>query len=132
MAASSPPPGHVPVFILGGTISMARAPGKASGVYEVYGMVPTLTGQQLLDAMAGLGGRIIPVVFDSRTGVGSVLAATYGFPRSEPDLLRQGLISAGFLDPLRARLLLHVLLSGGASREEIATAFRTGGIYGQP
>lgn len=76
----------------------------------------------MVDALTELAGKM-PVVLASRTGSGEVLRKTYGFSGSETDLLERGLISAGPLDGLKARLFLTLLLRSGASRDEIKDAF---------
>jgi L-asparaginase len=89
-------------------------------------VVEAMGGGHLPADMVGtvedLAGRV-PVVLASRTGGGEVLTRTYDFPGSEMDLLGRGLIPAGPLDGLKARILLSLLLRSGASREEIAGAF---------
>jgi L-asparaginase len=76
----------------------------------------------MVPAVAGQAARI-PVVLSTRTGAGSVLRHTYGYPGSERDLLDRGLIQSGFLDPAKSRVLLALLLAAGADRERITEAF---------
>ncbi|WP_269440620.1 asparaginase [Micromonospora tarapacensis] len=103
-----------------------RVDGAVIGGFGV-GHVP----RQLVPALSDLADKI-PVILASRTGAGSVLTSTYGFPGSERDLLSRGLISAGFLDPLKARILLRSLLAADADRKTISAAFAIAGDYADP
>jgi L-asparaginase len=69
----------------------------------------------------------MPVVLTSRTGSGEVLSSTYRYPGSEIQLLELGLIRAGALDGLKARMLLSLCLAAGLSTDDIADAFKRSG-----
>src|SRR3546814_6194562 len=70
----------------------------------------------------------MPVILASRTGAGNTLGQTYGFPGSEIDLQRRGLIRAGWLDGLKAKVLLTLLLRHSVTdRAAIEQAFQAWG-----
>lgn len=77
---------------------------------------------RLAERLGAIATRI-PTVLASRTGAGSVFRGTYGFAGSETDLLARGLIPAGLLDPLKARILLWTVLAGGGGRAAVESAF---------
>jgi L-asparaginase len=68
----------------------------------------------------------IPVVISSRTFAGVMLASTYGYPGAEMDLLARGLISAGSFGAPHARIMLSLLLTANAGRQEIREAMAHG------
>mgnify|MGYP001206393154 CR=1 FL=1 len=86
---------------------------------------------RLVPELAAVAARI-PVVFASRAGSGPTATGTYGFAGSERDLLARGFIPAGFLDPLKARLLLYTLLRHGIDRAGIVEAFTVAGTGSDP
>ncbi len=84
--------------------------GFAGAVIEGFGggHAPRVMVSRL-EALAGA----MPVVLASRTGSGEVLRHTYGYAGSERDLLARGLVPAGPLDGLKARVLLSLLIASG-------------------
>jgi L-asparaginase len=65
----------------------------------------------------------MPVVLATRAMTGPVFTHTYGYAGGEIDLIARGLIPAGHLSGLKARLLLGLALRGGAGREDVRRAF---------
>ncbi len=65
----------------------------------------------------------MPVVLASRVVGGPIFSNTYGFPGSEIDLLKRGLIPAGWLSPHKARLLLSAAIGSGLAGPEVREVF---------
>jgi L-asparaginase len=65
----------------------------------------------------------MPTIFASRTGAGEVHTSTCDFPGSELRLIERGLIPAGALDGLKARLLLALALADGLDAQSLRDEF---------
>lgn len=96
--------------------------GYAGAVIEGFGgghVTRAIAAPGRLETLIGQ----MPVVLASRTGSGEVLRDTYGFEGSERDLFSRGLISAGALDGIKARVLLALLLASRADAGRIRQTF---------
>ncbi len=74
----------------------------------------------------------MPVVLASRTGSGEVLGSSYSYPGSETELLELGLVRAGALDGLKARVLLSLCLAGDPTASNVVAAFQALGMTSGP
>lgn len=99
-----------------------RVVADISGGVVVAGLGAGHVAPEVADAVVAVNERL-PVVLATRTGGGSVHRNTYRGVGSERDLLARGLVHAGMLDPLKARVLLRLLLSATTARDAIAAAF---------
>jgi len=73
----------------------------------------------ILDDLA----KRIPVVLASRAMTGPVFTRTYGYPGAEIDLIKRGLVPAGYLSGLKARLLLSLVMRDPDGGAKVAGAF---------
>jgi L-asparaginase len=112
----------------GGLLDSAVAAGAAGAVIAATGVGHV--SERLADAIERAL-PVIPVVVATRTGGGTTFRRTYGFRGSESDLVESGVTMAGWLCPRKARVLLMVLLASGASRDQVAQAFRERGQLGR-
>ena len=112
----------VAMIALGDDGEVLRAIGSHVDGLVVAGFGAGHVPNACVPALGELAQRI-PVILASRTCAGPVLTKTYGFPGSEADLLASGLISAGTLTPVKAKILLHAALTVGAGTPEIQEFF---------
>ena len=76
----------------------------------------------LTDYVSAIATRV-PVLITSRTGSGILLRKTYEMIGAEIDLANRGTINAGSLPPLKARILLTLMLMAKAKPEQIKEIF---------
>ena len=101
---------------------IAALPSLGFSGAVIEGMGAGHVPAEVAPLLASLAERI-PVVLASRVDTGPTFTRTYAFPGSETDLLKRGLISAGSLSGLKARLLMSLLLRAGCQLARNRQAF---------
>ncbi|CAH0281482.1 asparaginase [Roseomonas sp. CECT 9278] len=101
---------------------LAALPGLGYAGAVIAGMGAGHVPSDAADAVGALAARM-PVVLASRSAAGPVFTSTYGYAGGEIDLMGRGLVSAGMLTALKARLLLGLALRGGGGRDAAVRAF---------
>lgn len=91
---------------------LAEAAGRYADGLVIAAMGGGHVPPAAADVLTELSQRI-PVVLASRCAAGPVLTSTYRGVGAESDLIAQGLLPAGHLQPLKARLRLVVALALG-------------------
>ncbi len=104
--------------------------GRLLGAVRVLGyeglVVEGMGAGHVPEEVAPLLGELaehIPVVLATRAMSGPVFTRTYGYPGAEIDLIGRGLVPAGYLSGLKARLLLGFTLRSGSTAANVAAAF---------
>jgi L-asparaginase len=111
----------VPVLLGDSGAVLQSAAAIASGIVLAAmgaGHVPAV----MLDGIEATVAAM-PMAFSTRTGAGPVLHRTYSFRGSERDLHRLGLLDAGDLAPLKARVLLTAAMWSTVDRADQETVF---------
>jgi L-asparaginase len=116
-------------FALDDSGALLRAVAQAADRLGYGGFVLGLMGgghapERLVEEIEALA-RAIPVVGCGRMGNGALLRKTYEMGGAELDLQSRGLIWGGRLHPLKARLLLNLLLRAGAPLDQTREVFES-------
>lgn len=125
LAAPAQATARIALVTVGVSDDLALLAGLAGAGYDGVVLAGVGGGHVAADAVAQVE-RVaaeLPVVLCSRIGTGPAPTATYGYPGGEIDLLSRGLIPGRMLSPVKARLLLALLLGAGLSGDGLRAAF---------
>ena len=101
---------------------LGALPGLGYAGAVIEGMGAGHVPAEAAEAVGTLAAAM-PVVLASRCAAGPVFSATYGYAGGEIDLIRRGVIPAGYLSGAKARLLLGLVLRGGGGHDATRAAF---------